>query len=83
MNSHSTKNAGADREDEVLQAVQKANDEMRQDWNSAVCEEFDVPNHYQSVSVLLIHWAAWLDESLGCGEEVSTIISCPCAWFSY
>lgn len=69
--------------EKMSQAVQKANDEMRQDWDNAVGKEFDVPNHYQSVSVLLIHWEAWLDESLGCGEEVSTIIPCLCAWRSY
>ena len=60
-----------DRVSDIAQSAQKANDAMRQHWNSVVCEEFDVPSCYQSVSVLLIHWADWLDTDLRCGDEVS------------
>lgn len=60
-----------DRASEIEQSAQKANDAMRQRWNSVVCKEFNVPSYYQSVSVLLIHWADWLDRDLKCDEEVS------------
>jgi hypothetical protein len=43
---------------------------MRQHWKTAVCKEFNVPSHYQSVAVLLIHWAQRFDEQLQCGAEV-------------
>lgn len=60
-----------DRASEIEQSAQKANDAMRQRWNNVVCKEFNVPSYYQSVSVLLIHWANWLDLDLKCDEEVS------------
>lgn len=58
------------REGEVEQNTHRANDVMRQQWNSTVCKEFDIPSHYQSVAVLLIHWADWLDKNLKCRTEV-------------
>jgi hypothetical protein len=60
-----------DRTSQIAQSAQEANDAMRQHWNGVVCREFDVPAYYQSVSVLLIHWADWLDTDLKCGDEVS------------
>jgi hypothetical protein len=60
-----------DREGEVMQSTHRANDAMRQHWNSTVCKEFNIPSHYQSVAVLLIHWADWLDKNLKCRTEVS------------
>jgi len=60
----------ADRDPQAVQDAHKADDAMRQHWNDAVCKEFGVPSHYQSVAVLLIHWAKHLDTQLRCGEEV-------------
>ena len=59
------------RDSEVAQDTQKVDDEMRQHWNDVAYKEFGVPSHYQSVAVLLIHWAKHLDKQLQCGEEVS------------
>jgi hypothetical protein len=59
-----------DRVSQIAQSAQKANDAMRQHWNGVVCKEFNVPTYYQSVSVLLIHWADWLDTDLKCADEV-------------
>ena len=59
------------RDSEVAQNAQRADDEMRQHWNDVAYKEFGVPSHYQSVAVLLIHWAKHLDKQLKCGEEVS------------
>lgn len=66
-----TKSARPRREGETMQDADRANDAMRQHWNSTVCEEFDIPDRYQSVAVLLIHWADWLDTTLKCRAEVS------------
>jgi hypothetical protein len=63
-------NSKAERDSEAVQDAHKADDAMRQHWNDAVCKEFGVPSHYQSVAVLLIHWAKHLDTQLRCGEEV-------------
>lgn len=63
------------RVNEIEQSAQKANDAMRQHWNSVVCKQFNVPSYYQSVSVLLIHWADWLNPDLKCDEEVCRYIS--------
>lgn len=71
--------AQRDRASEIEQRAQKANDAMRQHWNGVVCKEFDIPSHYQSVSVLLIHWASYLNPELRCDEEVShAVYSVPC-----
>jgi hypothetical protein len=59
-----------DRDGEVVQNTLRANDAMRQHWKRTVSKEFDIPSHYQSVAVLLIHWADWLDEALKCRAEV-------------
>ena len=32
--------------------------------------ELDLPDYYQSVAVLMVHWAEWLDHDLKCAEEV-------------
>lgn len=63
-----------DRTNDIKQSAQKANDAMRQHWNRVVCKEFNVPSYYQSVSVLLIHWAEWLDTDLKCDKEVSNLV---------
>ena len=57
--------------DEAAQNMEKANDAMRQHWNNAVCREFDAPEYYTSVAVLLIRWADRLDDWSECGAEVS------------
>lgn len=51
-------------------SAQKADDAMRQCWNMAMRRELIVPDHYQSVAVLLICWAEWLDTDLGVIREV-------------
>lgn len=61
----------AARDSEVAEDTQRADDAMRQHWNDVAYKEFGVPSHYQSVAVLLIHWAKHLDKQLQCGEEVS------------
>ena len=63
----------ATRDTEVAQDTQRADDAMRQHWNDVSLKEFGVPSHYQSVAVLLIHWAKHLDKQLQCGEEVSIL----------
>jgi hypothetical protein len=64
---------------EALSNAHQANDNMRQHWNDIVCREFDLPDHYQSVAVLLIHWAERLDQDLNCRGEVSTAYQ-PTLW---
>jgi len=56
---------------EVVPNANEANDSMREHWNETVCKEFDLPDHYQSVAVLLIHWTERLDRDLNCRAEVS------------
>ena len=43
---------------------------QRKHWNDAAMRELKTPNCYQSVAVLMIHWAEWLDQDFKCGEEV-------------
>lgn len=63
-----------DRVSEITQDAQRANDAMRQHWNSVVGSEISFPNFYRSVAVLFIHWADWLDPGLECDGEVCTSI---------
>jgi hypothetical protein len=63
--------ARVDQDKEVVaRDAERVDDAMRQHWKTAVCKEFNVPSHYQSVAVLLIHWAQRFDEQLQCGAEV-------------
>jgi hypothetical protein len=43
---------------------------QRQHWNDVAMRELDLPDYYQSVAVLMVHWAEWLDHDLKCAEEV-------------
>lgn len=61
-----------DRVSEVTRDAHKADDAMRQHWNSVVANELGCPSYYQSVAVLLIQWANWLDPDLQREEEVCT-----------
>jgi hypothetical protein len=68
--------ARVDQDEEVVSGdAERVDDAMRQQWKTAVCKEFNVPSHYQSVAVLLIHWAQRFDEQLQCGAEVSVMLN--------
>lgn len=56
-----------------LDSLRQINDVQRHHWNDAAKKELELPNYYQSVAVLMIHWADWLDPELKCGEEVSVL----------
>lgn len=62
-----------DRVSEITRNTQETNDAMRQHWNRTVLQELRSPSHYQSVAVLLIQWANWLDPDLQHYEEVCTL----------
>ncbi|TLD09828.1 serine/threonine protein kinase, partial [Venturia nashicola] len=49
------------------------NDAMRQHWNTAVAREMNLPIYYQSVAVLLIQWANWLDPNIQREEETTEL----------
>ena len=74
--------ARVDRNEEVVQDAQRADSAMRQHWKNAVCKEFKVPSHYQSVAVLLIHWAKRFDEQLQCGAEVRPNVTLISSWLT-
>ena len=47
---------------------------MQAAFDKAVSKELGTPFRYVSVSVLIIHWAEYLDRDLKCGKEVRTCL---------
>lgn len=47
--------------------------QMRQRWEKVVCRELGVPDTYDQVAVLIIHWEEGLDQDLRVGDEVTSL----------
>lgn len=58
----------------VVDKIQKTNDDSRRIWNAAVCRELGVPDTYEKVAVLLVHWDGPFDRDGECAGEVGWII---------